>query len=231
MEIPKLSSNLKKRIISALILAPVILTIIWAGGAYFSTLIVLMAVIMSFEWKGIVDNVPKDGSPLNQNQQKKWTAVGVMYVSVFASSLLFLRSIEGGFDLVLFMLLLVWSTDIAAYFSGKLIGGPKIWTKISPNKTWAGLLGGMLAAGIIGVITSFFVSHSFILMFIGGACIAVTAQIGDFFESWVKRKFDVKDSGNIIPGHGGVMDRMDGFVTVATVFAFIVIINGGSFLK
>ncbi len=155
-----------------------------------------------------------------------------MYVSVFASSLLLLRNIEDGFDLVLFMLLLVWSTDIAAYFSGKLIGGPKIWVKVSPNKTWAGLLGGMAAAGIIGGIAHFvFDVQNFIIMFIGGALMAVLAQVGDFFESGLKRKFGVKDSGNIIPGHGGVMDRMDGFVTVSTVFAFLVLINGGSFLK
>jgi len=237
MVVPKvsaMSSNLKQRIISAAILAPIVLLIIKVGGGYFATLVVLMAVIMSFEWKGIIDHVQKGKKKLTEKQQQVWTAIGVMYVSVFASSLLLLRNIgdgDDGFDLVLFMLLLVWATDIAAYFSGKLIGGPKIWVAISPNKTWAGLLGGMAAAGLIGIITSFFTSHSFILMFIGGALMAVVAQAGDFFESWVKRKFGVKDSGNIIPGHGGIMDRMDGFVTVATVFAFLVLINDGSFLK
>ncbi|MDA0781931.1 MAG: phosphatidate cytidylyltransferase [Proteobacteria bacterium] len=232
MEIPKISANLKHRIISAAILAPLVLLILWTGGAFFSTLVVLMAVIMSFEWKGIVDNVPEGGKKLDEKQQKIWTATGVMYVSVFASSLLLLRNVEGGEDLVLFMLLLVWSTDIAAYFSGKLIGGAKICVKISPNKTWAGLLGGMAAAALIGGIAHFiFNVHSFTVMFIGGALMAVLAQAGDFFESWVKRKFGVKDSGNIIPGHGGVMDRMDGFVTVSTVFAFLVLINGGSFLQ
>lgn len=231
MESPKTSKNLQQRIISSVILAPIVLSIIWAGGAVYSTLIVLMAVIMSFEWKGIVDNVVEGKEALSSKQQQRWSLIGVLYVGVFASSLLLLRNIEGGFDLVLFMLLLVWATDIFAYFSGKLIGGPKIYTKISPNKTWAGLGGGMLAAGVVGIVTSFFVSHSAVLMFFGCAFVAILAQVGDFFESWVKRKFGVKDSGNIIPGHGGLMDRMDGFVTVAPIFAFIVIINGGSFLK
>lgn len=226
MELPNLSisADLQKRVISAGILAPLVLLIIYMGGTLYNTLIVAVAVIMSFEWQNIINSGNKE---LDKKSKQKWTSCGIAYVTIFASSLLYLRSVEGGFGVVLLMLLIVWATDIAAFFTGRMVGGPKIYTKISPNKTWAGLIGGMAAAGIVGAISSVFIPLGFFNMVFLGLSLAVISQVGDFFESWVKRQFDVKDSGTMIPGHGGLMDRLDGFTTVAPVFVIFMLLHGG----
>jgi phosphatidate cytidylyltransferase len=142
-------------------------------------------------------------------------------------SLAALRSIENGLNLTLLMLLMVWATDIGAYFAGRTIGGPKILPKISPKKTWAGLFGGMISSAITGLLFALFMdSESTLLLAILGVAIAIVAQTGDFFESWVKRKFDVKDSGDIIPGHGGILDRIDGIMTAAPIMLIAAILYG-----
>jgi phosphatidate cytidylyltransferase len=228
MELPNISENLQKRIISAGLLAPVVLIIIWFGGVLYDTMIVLIAVIMSFEWSGIVNSDKKP--EIGVETRKKWMTYGIFYVAIFASSLLYLRSQDGGFGLVLLLLLIVWATDIAAFFTGKAIGGPKIYPKISPNKTWSGLAGGMGAAALVGIFSAIFIdSVGVFAMILLGAFLAVVSQAGDFLESFIKRKFGVKDSGNIIPGHGGLMDRVDGFTTAAPVFAIIALLKGGNF--
>jgi phosphatidate cytidylyltransferase len=112
-------------------------------------------------------------------------------------------------------LLLVWATDSAAYFSGRLIGGPKLAPKISPNKTWAGLAGGMVAAGLVGWSFGQRDPKSAILLALLSAMLAAIAQAGDLAESGLKRYFGVKDSSGLIPGHGGVFDRLDGLLFVA----------------
>lgn len=224
MELPKLSSlnlseDLRKRVISAGILAPIVLLIIYLGGSVYNTLIVSVAVIMSFEWQGIINSGNKE---LTAEARQKWNAAGIAYVTIFTSSLIYLRSIENnGFGIVLLMLLMVWAVDIAAYFTGKAISGPKICPPISPNKTWSGLIGGMLAAGFVGAMASVFMPIGHITPIILGMVLAVISQVGDFFESWVKRQFGVKDSGTLIPGHGGLMDRLDGFTTIAPVFVLL----------
>lgn len=122
--------------------------------------------------------------------------------------------------LFLFLLLAIWATDIGAYAAGRTIGGPKLAPRISPKKTWAGLLGGMAAAALVGLALSPLATVSS-----PGACalvaavIAVVGQAGDLFESYMKRRCDVKDSGSLIPGHGGLLDRIDGLVMAAPVFA------------
>lgn len=227
MALPKISGNLQKRIISAGLLAPVILFIIYLGGIFFSALVIFAAVIMSFEWHGIVSSNKKDD--IKPAERKKWLNYGILYVGIFASSLLLLRGLDNGFGLLL-VLAMVWATDIAAYFSGRIFKGPKIYAKISPNKTWAGLIGGMIASGFVGAFASVFV-HSFglLTMVLLGAFLAAVAQGGDFFESYLKRKFGVKDSGTIIPGHGGVLDRVDGLTTAVPLFTIISLFNSGSF--
>ena len=123
-----------------------------------------------------------------------------------------------GWAAVLFILVVVWATDIAAYFAGRGIGGPKLWPRVSPKKTWSGALGGTAAALVAGGLV---VALSGIGGFVTGAALAVplsiAAQAGDLFESAVKRKFGVKDSGTIIPGHGGVLDRVDGLFGAAAL--------------
>ncbi len=229
MGLPNISENLQKRIISAGLLAPVVLGVIWFGGAWFGTLVTFAAVIMSFEWCGIVN---AGNNPIDEIKKNKWLSLGIIYIGIFASSLLYLRNLDNGFGLVMLALLVVWATDIAAYFAGRAIGGPKICPKISPNKTWAGLVGGMVAASFVGAFASFFASETGMFsLIILGAVLAVISQAGDFFESWVKRKFGVKDSGTIIPGHGGLLDRVDGLTTVMPVFSIISMFNGGSFFQ
>ncbi len=144
---------------------------------------------------------------------------GVLYAVFPAVALIYLREQpDQGFALALWTLVVVWATDIGAYFAGRAIGGPKIAPSISPSKTWAGLAGGMVGALIFGAAVasaSGLAAH----FFIAGAPLAVAAQAGDFFESWLKRRSGVKDSGTLLPGHGGVLDRLDGVVPVALLVA------------
>jgi phosphatidate cytidylyltransferase len=127
------------------------------------------------------------------------------------------------FELVFWLMLVTWSTDIFAYFAGRGIGGPKLAPKISPNKTWAGLIGGMAGAGVVGALAAwlFDIAPPFIFV---GAAMGLLAQLGDLYESRLKRKWGVKDSGSIIPGHGGVLDRVDGLlpVVIATLALLMV---------
>jgi phosphatidate cytidylyltransferase len=118
----------------------------------------------------------------------------------------------------LLTLALVWATDIFAYFAGRGIGGAKLAPSISPNKTWAGLAGGMLGAGITGLAVSYYFQLS-ILWAAASVFLAIASQGGDLFESWLKRRTGVKDSGALLPGHGGVLDRLDGVVPVAVIVA------------
>ena len=145
---------------------------------------------------------------------------GSPYVCLPVLSLLFIRAEPSGLMLAFWTLALVWATDIGAYFAGRLIGGPKIAPSVSPNKTWAGLGGGMVAALVTGLLF-----HQFGGLTIGlalaSAPLAVVAQAGDFFESALKRNAGVKDSGTILPGHGGVLDRLDGLVPVSIVVALV----------
>lgn len=116
-------------------------------------------------------------------------------------------------------MLCVWATDIAAYSFGKIIGGKKILSIISPKKTWSGLIGGVVMSWICGLLTAYFLKLPYYFLFLG-APIAIVSQIGDFFESAVKRVYSVNDSGYILPGHGGVLDRMDGVIFTAPMITW-----------
>lgn len=142
---------------------------------------------------------------------------GLLYVVLPAVGLLYLRD-QHGLALTLWVLVVVWATDIGAYFAGRAIGGPKLAPRLSPNKTWAGLIGGMVAATAVGAVIAIGADLSMRLLWLGGV-MAVFAQAGDLFESWLKRRAGVKDSGAILPGHGGVLDRLDGLVPVASLMA------------
>ncbi|MGZ8347798.1 MAG: phosphatidate cytidylyltransferase [Allosphingosinicella sp.] len=116
--------------------------------------------------------------------------------------------------LVFWVFIVTWSTDIMAYFAGRSIGGPKLAPRISPNKTWAGLAGGVAGAALFGWLAASFFEMEPLFLWIGGP-MGLIAQAGDLYESWVKRRAGVKDSGTILPGHGGVLDRLDGLLAVA----------------
>lgn len=156
---------------------------------------------------------------------------GPFVIGVPVLSLLLLRDVPGsGFALTFSLFLVIWATDIGAYFSGKTIGGPKILPKISPNKTWAGLIGGMISAAIVALLANYFLVNAAIspIAMLGlGAICAILAQVGDFSESAWKRYYGIKDASNLIPGHGGVMDRLDGVFLTAPLLTGLVLINNG----
>ena len=148
-------------------------------------------------------------------------ALGLAYAGTASIALLFLREQPHGFGLALWTLGLVWATDIGAYFAGRMIGGPKLAPTISPNKTWAGLIGGVIAAGIVGAVVAALADLPASAFFIA-APLAVVAQGGDLLESWMKRRAGVKDSGGLFPGHGGVLDRLDGALPVLIIVAALI---------
>lgn len=157
-----------------------------------------------------------------------WLPAGVIYASALGISLVGLRvTPELGFEALLFVLVVVWATDTGAFFAGRTIGGPKLAPRISPKKTWAGAIGGLVsalfAAIVVGLLMRLTVGPELILVACG---LSVVSQLGDLFESSVKRHFDAKDSGHIIPGHGGVMDRVDGLTFAAPVGLMIGAVHG-----
>ncbi len=137
---------------------------------------------------------------------------GFLYLAVPAFALLSLAWVW--LVLVLWLFVVTWATDILAYFAGRAIGGPKLAPRVSPNKTWAGLVGGMVGAGLLGWAAARYFEMEPIFHWLG-APMGLVAQAGDLYESWVKRRAGVKDSGSILPGHGGVLDRLDGLLAVA----------------
>lgn len=148
----------------------------------------------------------------------RWLAAGVGYSGLACLSLILLRQGDAGTFLLLLLLTIVWSTDIAAYFVGRSIGGPKLWPAVSPKKTWSGSIGGLVFGVLagVGLLMMFGVSPDgeVVLLTI---LLSMATQIGDLIESAFKRYFSVKDSGNLIPGHGGVLDRLDGLLLAAIV--------------
>lgn len=146
---------------------------------------------------------------------------GLVYVGLPVLALLWIMTLPDGLILTFWALSLVWATDIGAFFAGRGIGGPKVAPAISPNKTWAGLIGGVVAATLLA-----FVFHTRLglkmELVMATPFLAFSAQAGDFFESWLKRRAGVKDSGNLLPGHGGVLDRLDGVVTSAPLAALVI---------
>lgn len=161
--------------------------------------------------------------------RRSWVAAGVPYAGAMALAPLFLRSdTEFGFVAILFLFAVVWTTDVAAYFVGRACGGPKLAPRLSPNKTWSGAIGGLVGAAIVAAVVAYLSGVSGIL---GASVIAlalsVASQIGDLFESAVKRRFGAKDAGSLIPGHGGLMDRLDGFVAAAVLACLVGFAHGG----
>jgi phosphatidate cytidylyltransferase len=155
--------------------------------------------------------------------QRPTLAFGVIYAGLPVLSLLLIRHQHDGIVFAFWTLALVWVTDIGAYFAGRAVGGPKLAPAISPNKTWAGLIGGIVLAGLFGLFMH--ASYGLALrLTLASPFLAVVAQAGDLYESWLKRRAGVKDSGNILPGHGGVLDRIDGLVPVAPVAAVLVVV-------
>ncbi len=157
--------------------------------------------------------------------RRMWAFVGMIYAG---SLLVAVGALHGSADYgarsIIWLFAIVWGTDVFAYFGGRLIGGAKLWPKVSPSKTWSGTVTGVFAGALLGVVAGtegLGGPAQSLALFALGAAAAAVSQAGDIFESWVKRRFGVKDSSALIPGHGGFMDRLDGFIA-ASVFAALV---------
>jgi phosphatidate cytidylyltransferase len=255
---PWVSRNLKLRIVSGAVLAAVAFLLAYAGPLPFALLILVCAVVISWEWGRLVRGVTFDlgffvhaiavtvaivlaGAgyaalavavlviaaitliPLYVGRGARLSALGVFYVGLPAVALLWLRSDEPfGFTAVLFVFAVVWSSDTAAYAAGRAIGGPKLWPRVSPNKTWAGLLGALVAgAAAAAVFAALEPEASAVRLLLLGVGLAFVAQAGDLAESALKRLFNLKDASDLIPGHGGFMDRMDSIVAAAVAAALL----------
>lgn len=162
-------------------------------------------------------------------ERRLWAAAGFVYAAAaeLASVLVRLDPIKG-FAALMLVLLVVWVTDIGGYFAGRGIGGPKLWPRVSPKKTWAGAIGGFaLSLVVAGGFAAFGYGQAGPLLLLA-AVLSVASQLGDLFESAVKRRFGVKDSSQIIPGHGGLLDRLDGFVAAVVLAAIFGLLQGGA---
>ena len=154
---------------------------------------------------------------------------GIFYAGVMLAAPLILRAeAEFGFLVMLLLFAIVWTTDIFGYFAGRAFGGPKLMPAVSPKKTWSGAVAGTLGAMIVAVLVAGLFG-SFNMIAIAGIALllSVVSQLGDLLESWVKRQFGAKDASQLIPGHGGVMDRLDGFWAAALVACLIGLLRGG----
>jgi len=172
--------------------------------------------------------VPWAGSARVTGADRRIAAFGVPYVGASCVALTWLRSDPGvGMLLILFLLLTVWANDIGAFVVGRGLGGPRLAPSISPAKTWAGFWGGITAAGLVGGLVALVAgAQAPLAAVVLGAVLAVVGQGGDLFESAIKRRYKVKDSGQLIPGHGGLLDRIDGLVAAAPVLALFQAVVG-----
>lgn len=154
----------------------------------------------------------------------KWLSFGVFYIGLPMVSIIYLRLFHDlGKLILLWIFCVVWVTDVFSYFGGKYFNGTLISQKISPQKTWSGFFSGILAASLIGFVLAMFLELKPVYGYFLGFVCAVFVQLGDLFESWIKRCHSVKDSSKLLPGHGGVLDRLDGFlfaVTIITIISF-----------
>ena len=205
------SNSLGPRIVSAAVLAPAVLALVYFGGWPFNALVGLMALILASEWARMVGKRPA------------WMVLGVLYIAFTCWALWRLRLDPQWGRMTLFWLLaVVWGADTGGFIFGMTLRGPKLAPTISPNKTWSGFLGGTLTAAVGGwVVVATMKGDAGLEIAFYSAAIGVASQMGDLFESWIKRRFGVKDSGAIIPGHGGLFDRVDGLVAAALAAALI----------
>lgn len=263
---PSRWSDLRRRVASAAVLAPVALLCIWFGGAWYAGLIVLAGCMLSLEWVWLCRDEPRrapglfvpvsvvlGGVAASFGQPAAGLAIllagfaaawvlagrisvpaGVLYIGIGAVALIWLRqgADDAGRANVLFLVLVVWCSDIGAYAVGRWLGGPRLAPRLSPSKTWAGAGGGLMAAIVAGQFAAGLLSSApWGKAAVIAGSLGVAAQAGDLLESAIKRHFGVKDSGRLIPGHGGLLDRLDGLLAAApAAAAWAVIMGRGGFL-
>jgi len=162
--------------------------------------------------------------------REPWRPAGVAYAAVFGFGVLLIRLADAdALAATVFLLAVVWATDTGAFFIGRLVGGPKLWPRVSPGKTWSGAAGGLIAGVVAGIIVAVVAGmRADAPLLVVAAALSVMSQAGDLFESWVKRRFGAKDSSWIIPGHGGFMDRVDGLIFAAGLAVIVGWLHGGA---
>jgi phosphatidate cytidylyltransferase len=235
-------SDLGVRTASAIVMVAIAGAALWRGGLVWSCFAAAIMLGVLWEWRCLAVGI----TPIPA-KRGLWNFAGIAYVGFATWMLIALRVRPDGALNVLQIVSAVIATDVGAYFAGRTIGGPKIAPRISPSKTWAGLIGGMIASGLIFAGWAIYfrsLMESRLSEFnpvpyaapvtpgawsyaLGGALVAVIAQAGDFFESWMKRRARVKDSSQLIPGHGGLFDRLDGLLAVSFVLGILMLLSGG----
>ena len=226
-------SDLGIRTISGVIMMSVAIAAIWLGGFAFMALVIFVGVAVYWEFSKLALGFVK-----SINSRILWLLGGLIYIGLACFTLVIFSAPFFGMTPAIMLIAGVIGTDVGAYFAGRTIGGPKIAPQISPSKTWSGLIGGMVGAGLLMIAvqaiiywgrvdardhSDIYLAYSWKTLAITGLALAIVAQVGDFFESWMKRRAGVKDSGRLIPGHGGLFDRTDGLIAVAFVAGLIVI--------
>lgn len=217
-------NNLILRVMSSAVLAPLAIAAAYVGGVVYAIFWIAASAIVLWEWARLVTGARLRGFALID-----WLAGGVAYAGVLLFAPLILRRDPAfGLTAILFLFAIVWATDIVAYFTGRAIGGPKLWPAVSPKKTWAGALGGTLGGIAAGLLTVKLMGLSVTPMLVLVACVlSMVAQGGDLLESAIKRHFGAKDASQLIPGHGGLMDRLDGFLTAVAAAVMVGLLRGG----
>jgi phosphatidate cytidylyltransferase len=251
-------SDFGLRLLSAAILGPVVLLCVWSGGVAWELLVEVALLGLGLEWarlaqggralalllplalalSGAVAIVA--GYPAGFAVMALFTALiaarfgwfaalGLPYAGIGALAFLWLRlQPDRGLHDTLYLLVVIWGTDIGAYLVGRVIGGPKLAPRISPGKTWSGSIGGLGIGGVCGALVAGGLHGPDALALLAGFLLSIFAQAGDLLESAVKRRLGVKDSGGTIPGHGGLFDRLDSFLTAAPVAAILALsVHGG----
>ena len=204
-------------------------SVLLAGGASLALAVILVVTGHVLAALIVVAMGALGAASLTLPDRRTWVAGAIPYAGVLAIAPIVLRGDgEQGFLAILFLFAIVWTTDIAAYFVGRAFGGPKLVPRVSPNKTWAGAIGGLFASMVAAIVVAKVAAlTSFFALAMLAIVLSVLAQAGDLFESFLKRRFNAKDSSHLIPGHGGLMDRLDGFVTASVVAAMIGLARGG----
>jgi phosphatidate cytidylyltransferase len=207
------------RVLSALVLAPIAIGAVYVGGWLFALFWAIAAAVALWEWITLVGGLKRYG----------WAAAGLVYAVLLLLAPVVLRSDPTlGMTAIFFLFAAVWTTDIAGYFAGRAIGGPKLMPSVSPKKTWSGAVAGLVGSMVVVWIAArFFQQGDVMALLVIALVLSVASQAGDLAESAFKRRFGAKDSGRIIPGHGGVMDRLDGFWAAALCGAIIGVARGG----
>lgn len=203
--------NLRLRILGGLLFLPLFALPLYVGGGWLLALLGAVAVLMAREWLRLVARAGQ--------RRYAWWLLGVLYITLPLYSMYYLRQWHDGFELLLWVLVIIFTTDTMAYVVGNMVGGPKLAPAISPGKTISGTVGGVVFAGLGSMLFSlWFITPWWTLLELG-VLLGILGQCGDLCQSAIKRHFGVKDSGRLIPGHGGILDRTDSLILTLPLIA------------